>query len=165
MADIHIRAAEPRDAADLADVWNCPGVVAGTLQLPWRSVEHQREGLEKQEPGVHRLVAVVDNRVVGLLGLHVETNPRRRDCAWFGMGVHDAYQGQGMGRALLAAMIDLADNWLGLRRLELIVYTDNAPAIHLYEALGFAIEGTAHQFALRNGSYVDAHYMARLRPV
>jgi len=104
MADIRIgiRAAEPRDAADLANVWNCPGVVAGKRQLPRRSVEHHREGLEKQEPSVHRLVAVVDNRVLGLLNLHVETNPRRRDCGWFGIGGHDADQGQGMGRYQLA---------------------------------------------------------------
>jgi len=45
----------------------------------------------------------------------------------------------------------------------LSVYTDNAPAIHLYEKFGFIIEGTARQFALRNGVYVDAHMMARLR--
>jgi len=64
---------------------------------------------------------------------------------------------------LIAAMVDLADNWLGLRRIELSVYTDNAPAIHLYGKFGFVIEGTARQFALRNGVYVDAHMMARLR--
>jgi putative acetyltransferase len=63
----------------------------------------------------------------------------------------------------MAAMIDLADNWLGIHRIELSVYTDNAPAVHLYEKFGFAIEGTARQFALRGGEYVDAYYMARLR--
>jgi L-phenylalanine/L-methionine N-acetyltransferase len=59
-------------------------------------------------------------------------------------------------------MIDLADNWLGLHRIELTVYVDNAPAIHLYEKFGFVIEGTARAFALRGGEYVDAHTMARL---
>jgi L-phenylalanine/L-methionine N-acetyltransferase len=43
------------------------------------------------------------------------------------------------------------------------VYTDNGPAVHLYQKFGFLIEGTARQYALRNGMYVDAHYMARLR--
>ena len=64
---------------------------------------------------------------------------------------------------MMAAMIDLADNWLGLRRIELEVWTDNAPAVHLYEKFGFVIEGTARQYARRAGTFVDAYHMARLR--
>jgi putative acetyltransferase len=74
----------------------------------------------------------------------------------------DAFQGHGVGRALLAAAIDLADNWLGLRRLELHVYPDNVVAIRLYETFGFVVEGTARDFAFQNGVFVDA-LMARLR--
>jgi putative acetyltransferase len=43
------------------------------------------------------------------------------------------------------------------------VYTDNARAVHLYEKFGFTIEGTARRYALRQGTYVDAFLMARLR--
>jgi len=63
----------------------------------------------------------------------------------------------------MGACLDLADNWLSLTRLDLRVYVDNAPAIALYEKFGFEIEGTHRRFALRNGEYVDAHVMARLR--
>jgi putative acetyltransferase len=101
---------------------------------------------------------------VGSLGLTLETAMRRRHCAGLGMAVHDDVQGQGIGSAFLAAGIDLADNWLGLRRLELHVYTDNVAGIRLYEKFGFAIEGTAREFALRDGVYIDAYAMARLRP-
>jgi len=165
MPAIQIRAADPHDAADLTELFNCPGVIAGTYRLPWRSVEEQRERLAHQHPDRHWLVAVVDGRVVGMLGLHLEPNPRRRHCADMRISVHGAYQGQGVGTALLAAMIDLADNWLGLRRVELSVFTDNARAIGLYERFGFVVEGTARQVALRHGSYADAYFMARLRPV
>ncbi len=164
MTNVQIRALEPTDAEDLAQLFNCPGVIAGTLQLPWRSVEHWRERVAQQTPDRHRLVAVVDARVVGQLDLHIQQNPRRRHCAAIGMAVHDDYQGQGIGSALMTATIELADNWLGLRRIELSVYTDNAPAVHLYEKFGFVVEGTAREFALRNGSFNDAHYMARFRP-
>ena len=64
---------------------------------------------------------------------------------------------------MMKACLDLADNWLDLRRLDLRVYVDNAPAIALYKKFGFEIEGTHRRFALRNGEYVDAHVMARLR--
>jgi putative acetyltransferase len=164
MATIQIRAAEPRDVEAIAETWNCPGVIAGTLQLPFRSIEERRERLAQRSPDAHLLVAEFDGRVVGIAGLHVEATPRRRHCGSIGMAVHDDFQGRGVGSALMAALIDLADNWLGLHRIELTVYVDNAPAIHLYEKSGFVIEGTGRDFALRGGAYVDAHTMARLRP-
>jgi len=52
---------------------------------------------------------------------------------------------------------------LNLTRLDLRVYVDNEPAIALYNKFGFEIEGTHRLFAYRNGEYVDAHVMARLR--
>jgi L-phenylalanine/L-methionine N-acetyltransferase len=76
--------------------------------------------------------------------------------------VRDDWQSKGVGTRLMEACVDLADNWLGLTRLDLRVYTDNAPAIALYERFGFKVEGTHRRFALRNGEYVDAHVMARL---
>lgn len=60
-------------------------------------------------------------------------------------------------------MIDLADNWLNLYRLEMTVYTDNDKAIKLYQKFGFNIEGEAVNFAFRNGQFVNAYYMARIK--
>ena len=33
----------------------------------------------------------------------------------------------------------------------------------LYRKFGFIVEGTGKQYALRNGEYVDAYFMARLK--
>jgi len=68
-----------------------------------------------------------------------------------------------VGSALVAAVVDLADNWLNIKRIELEVYTDNEAAIHLYEKFDFAIEGTKRKYAFREGEYVDTHVMARVR--
>lgn len=155
MVTIHVRAREPGDSEALTEILNCSSVYAGTLQLPYRSVASHRERMV-EDPNAHHLVAEIDGRVVGSLGLHTQTPPRRRHVGEIGMTVHDGFQGQGVGTALMVAMIDLADNWLGLQRIELHVYTDNDPAVHLYEKFGFVIEGTARRFALRGGAYVDA---------
>lgn len=163
MTAIHIRAREPRDYEAIAEIMRCPGVIAGTLQLPYRSVEERRERMQQHDPQFHALVAELEGRAVGSLGLHLELPMRRRHAAGIGMFVHDDFQGRGVGSALMAALIDLADNWLGLHRIELHVYTDNAAAIHLYEKFGFVIEGTARHFAFRGGAYVDAYAMARIR--
>lgn len=68
-----------------------------------------------------------------------------------------------VGGRLLAAAIDLAENWLNITRLELTVFVDNAAAIALYEKHGFRIEGESPEFALRVGEYVAVYHMARLR--
>lgn len=60
-------------------------------------------------------------------------------------------------------VIDAADNWLALKRLELTVYTDNTHAIRLYEKFGFEQEGIRRSFAFKEGRYVDALAMARLK--
>jgi putative acetyltransferase len=163
MSEIEIRAAEESDAEAFHEIFACRQVIAGTLQLPWRSLELQRQRLRETPPGVHRLVAVVDGRVVGNISLHQNQGPRRSDVAYFGMMVHDDFQNRGVGSALMAAMIELADDWLGVRRIELEVWTDNAAAVHLYEKFGFVIEGTGRQYARRAGELVDAYHMARLR--
>ena len=72
------------------------------------------------------------------------------------MAVRDDWHGRGVGSALLAAAVDLADNWIGSSRLELTADTDNAAALALYRKFGFEIEGTARRYALRNGELVDA---------
>jgi putative acetyltransferase len=160
-----IRRAEPADVDNLFELFGCPKVIAGTLQLPYPSREEWRRRLEQTREGVYSLVAVVDNRVVGLLGLETFPNkPRRRHAGTFGISVHDDWQGKGIGGALLRACLDMADNWLNLTRLELEVYADNESAISLYERFGFEHEGTLRQHAFRNGQYVDSKVMARLRP-
>ena len=76
--------------------------------------------------------------------------------------VHDDFQRRGIGAALVTALIDAADNWLNLRRLELTVYVDNEAAIRLYEKFGFEIEGRRRSDCFRDGLFVDSYAMARL---
>ena len=163
--DIKIRHAEPDDYRAVHEIFCCPRAFAGTLQLPYPSRELWRRRLADPPEGAYSLVAVVDERVVGQLGLHTfPQRPRRRHVGDIGMAVHDDWQGRGVGTALMRAGVEMADRWLNLTRLELEVYIDNEPAIRLYERFGFEREGTLRQHAFRDGVYVDAYVMSRLRP-
>ena len=140
---------------------NLPGFRWGTARLPFHAPDEVRGGLEKTSPNERKLVALVDDQLVGSASLDRPMG-RRAHVGRIGMGVHDAWVGRGVGTALMAALVDLADNWLGLRRLELTVNIDNAPALALYRRFGFVVEGTHRAHLLRGGRYVDGYTMARL---
>jgi putative acetyltransferase len=162
---IVIRRAEPGDAEAIHQTFVGPRVIAGTLQLPYPSVEMWRRRLGEIPADDCLLVATIDAEVVGNLGLHAASkSPRRRHVGNIGMAVRDDRQGRGVGSALLRSAIDLADAWLNYQRLELWVFADNLAALHLYRKFGFAIEGTCRAYAFRDGQYVDACAMARLHP-
>lgn len=160
--DVEIRRAEPSDARDVKEIYDCRSAYASTLQLPHPPIALWEKRLASTPDNVYMYVALLDGEIVGTLGLEVCKNPRRRHVGSLGMGVKDKAQGSGVGTALLSTAIDLADNWLALRRLELTVYVDNQRAIALYKRFGFDIEGEAKDFAFRDGQYVGAFYMARL---
>ena len=79
------------------------------------------------------------------------------------------------GTALMQAALDLADNWLGLTRVELTVWADNQAALAPIAKAGFVEEGVARDYGLRHGVLVDAplhgqgapmiDYRERLTPV
>ena len=158
---ITVRPIEPEDWADLAEIWAQPAVIAGTLQLPFRSKAFQRKRLEERAPGALHLGAVIDGKLIGMAFLN-RLEHRRAHVGQVGMGVHDAWAGRGAGSALMAALLETADRWLALRRVELTVYADNARAIGLYERFGFTREGLHKDFAFRDGAFVDALAMARI---
>ncbi len=93
----------------------------------------------------------------------VEQNPRRSHVAAFGMAVSSAFHNRGVASALMHEMVTLCDNWLRIERIELTVFVDNAPALAVYRKFGFDVEGTGKHYALRNGEYVDAYFMARVK--
>ena len=161
--EITIRTADPSDAEAMLKCYTAPLAARNTLQIPYRSLESVREQLTKSGAGDHLLVAEIEGEVVGVIGLHTSSRPRVNHKAEVGMMVHDDWQGKGVGAALMRAVIELADKWLNLTRIELTVFTDNESAIALYRKFGFEIEGTLRKYAFRDGEFVDAFAMARIR--
>ena len=159
---IVVRRAEIADAPAIAKTFAASSAYAGTLQLPFPSTAVWEKRIAENGSDDYVIVAEVDGEVIGNAGLHpVSRSPRRRHAGTIGMAVRDDWHGRGVGTALMAAAVDLADNWIGYSRLELTAYTDNEAAIALYRKFGFEIEGTARRYALRAGVLVDAYMMAR----
>ncbi|MBC7605107.1 MAG: GNAT family N-acetyltransferase [Ramlibacter sp.] len=162
---IVIRSAEPSDAAAISSLLGQVGTFEGLLQTPDFPNAGRMDFLEKIEPHSCRLVAVAGDQIVGNAGLHLtQTSLRRSHVRYLGIGVHPAWQGRGIGRQLIERLIDWADNWTHVLRIELHVHADNERARSLYESLGFVEEGRHKAYALKAGRYVDCISMARLHP-
>ncbi|PRX98227.1 GNAT family N-acetyltransferase [Paraburkholderia sp. BL25I1N1] len=157
-----LRALRVADAEQFHAMLQLPVAMNGNPQVPFRTVASTREHLEKFEaPGI-AIAATVGDTLVGQASLS-PFKGRRAHAASLGIGVHDAWQRRGIGHALMAELLDLADNWLGLRRVELHVYTDNHAALALYRKFGFEIEAHQRGAILRRGVLIDCYFMARLR--
>ena len=75
-----------------------------------------------------------------------------------------ARPGQGIGRALVARLVDLTFSETEAWRLWLGVFPDNERARKAYEAVGFRAEGVARGSAYFGGVHRDELVMAILRP-
>jgi L-phenylalanine/L-methionine N-acetyltransferase len=160
---ILIRPQRLEDVAAMHNILRHPMVARTTLQIPSLEYGAAVERFSDSASYRHRFVAEVDGRVVGSASLSARQNPRSKHCGGLGMMVHPDYWGMGIGSRLMAQLLDMADNWLNLQRVELEVNIDNPAAIHLYEKFGFEIEGTKRFQSIGDGRWVHSHFMARIR--
>lgn len=71
-------------------------------------------------------------------------------------------RGQGVGRALVGSLVELAELCPVLQKLSLAVFADNSPAIGLYRSLGFIEEGRRiGEYREEDGRLRDDLIMAR----
>lgn len=109
------------------------------------------------------IVAIIDEagkkQIVGSASLKFEEQEVFKHKAELGLTVHDNYQNQGIGTALLDHMITIGAS-VRLRKIFLIVNTTNFKAIHVYQKAGFQIEGVFRQEMRLKDSYLDEYRMA-----
>jgi RimJ/RimL family protein N-acetyltransferase len=160
-----IRRGEPSDAAAiLAHVEKVSGETENLTFGPGEfdfTEEQEVEMLTRASQGDAHLVlvALIQDKVIGLLNLSAPSRPRRQHVGEFGMDVEAEYWSQGVGGALLDAALTWARAGSRLTKINLRVRVDNTRAIALYASRGFAMEGTLSRDMRVNGVYVDHHCM------
>lgn len=161
--EVTLRSVQKDDVDALQELFSFPEVCRTTLQIPSQERWRNAQRINHPRPGMVRYMAEVDGKPVGSASIHRRQNPRKQHAAGLGMMVHPNYWGMGIGSKLMTQLMDIADNWLNLQRVELEVNTDNPPAVALYRKFGFAIEGTHKLHAYGDGRMADSYFMARIK--
>ncbi|MEZ4828873.1 MAG: GNAT family N-acetyltransferase [Bacteroidia bacterium] len=110
----------------------------------------------------HTILIVEDgDELVAWMGAYGSSHRRVRHSVLLAIGVRDDYRRKGIGSWLFQEMEKWAWNH-SIRRMELLVLSENKPAIALYRKMGFQIEGTKRESYLLDGEYMDEYLMSKL---
>jgi phosphinothricin acetyltransferase len=109
----------------------------------------------------HRFVADREGRVVGWIALA----PVSSRCCYAGVAEVSAYvaeeaRGEGVGRQLLAALIERSER-AGIWTLETGVFPENEPSLRLLQRFGFRIVGTRERIGRMHGMWRDVVFLER----
>jgi ribosomal protein S18 acetylase RimI-like enzyme len=100
-------------------------------------------------------------RIIGMVGFAREDGPKDRHKGYvWGMYVRPEAQGQGVGAALLQALLAAAAGVV--EQVKLMVVADNAGAIALYRKLGFVTYGVEPRALKTEAGYFDEMLMVRM---
>jgi len=163
--NIIIRPPCENDAEAINEIRRQKGVMENILSLGSERISETSSFLTGVGPETHLYVAEVDTKVVGMAGISIDCRPRKRHVGKLGIFVSNKFQGIGVGTKLMTELLELADKWLMLPRVELEVYADNKDAIRLYESFGFVREGVKKYASIKEGRYEDEVIMARYGPI
>ncbi|WP_081623708.1 GNAT family N-acetyltransferase [Sediminispirochaeta bajacaliforniensis] len=105
--------------------------------------------------------AVIDEEPAALVGIQ-EINSMMKT-AEISYQVAPAMRGRGVGKAAVAALVEMLFSSTDLRKLCAIVCSRNLPSIRLLQALGFTREGCLRSHFLINGKPEDEIFFGILR--
>ncbi|MFJ5773478.1 GNAT family N-acetyltransferase [Streptomyces sp. NPDC093094] len=158
----------PFTAADADTMWEIigdPEVVRFTYEPGTDlDLERTRSWYATRAEQDDRLDLAVTDRtsgeVVGEVVLN-EWDPRTRSCT-FRTLIGPRGRGRGLGTEAMRLIVGHGFERLGLHRIELVAYGHNLRALHVYEKVGFTVEGVRREVALRDGAWTDEVIMAML---
>ena len=162
-----------RTLADAEKVMRCVEAIFSNDRFFMTTIEEIREQLtvEKQTERTELfnnheqkllLVVEIDGQIVSMSDVECGERERARHVGQIGISILPEYRGNGLGTAIMQTMIDWATAHPVIEKLALGVWADNAPAILLYEKMGFIEEGRkVREVKYADGSYDDCILMHR----
>ncbi len=142
-----------------------PQVVPWLTNLPTESPESWKDRFADPSPSTGiRVAAWRGERLAGLAVISLSPVRRLQHVGSLFLAVHPDFQKEGVGHSLLKSVLDAADRWYNVVRIDIEVPSDNASALRLLHTHGFLSEGTRRNDLMRFGQKVDTVFLGRIRP-
>jgi L-amino acid N-acyltransferase YncA len=163
MSDYRVRAATAADAEAICRIYN-QGIEdrVATLETELRTPEERAAWLAARGPRHPVIVAEDDGPIIGWGSLN-QFNPRDayRHVVDFSIYVERAYRGRGVGKVMLARLIELAREQR-YHKMVLSAFPSNSGGMALYERMGFRTVGVYKEQGMLDGRWVDTIVMEKL---
>lgn len=156
---MNIRPLEKTDLMNLHRLNNIRNVMSYWFEEPYESFDELVSLYEKHihDDGERRFVIEENDFFVGVVEL-MEISYIHRNCE-IQIAIHPEYEGRGLAQQALQTGIDYGFDVLNLHKIYLYVDVANEKAIHIYEKLGFQVEGRLLQQFYASGDYHDSFFM------
>jgi RimJ/RimL family protein N-acetyltransferase len=163
---VYLRPVEPADADLLAACNNHPEVrVSFFTHTPTSRSLQARRAEEFYKPGADYIPLVVcvleDDTPIGIAAFH-RVDLVSRATVYSIIIAEPGQWRMGYGGEVTRLMLQYAFEILNLHRVQLHVWADNAPAIHVYEKAGFVKEGCLREAMCKEGKFYDFYVMGIL---
>ena len=101
------------------------------------------------------LIAQHEQQLIGNLDLTGSKRIKTNHTAMIGMGIHQDWRNQGLGKILMECALDWAKNHSKITLVWLEVYATNTLGLHLYKSCGFKVGGIVENFFKEGKQYID----------
>jgi phosphinothricin acetyltransferase len=162
-AKMEIRPVVPNDAEAIRTIYNIEvATTTVTFDLVERSELEQRDWITEHQGVYPALVAIIDNKIAGFASLSpYRPRPAYSTTAEDSVYVASEYRGQGVGSALLSALIDSATAH-GFHAIMGRIVGDHEASIGLHRRCGFELIGIEREVGRKFGRWLDVALMQRM---
>lgn len=161
---LSLRTADPRDAEGIAAIYNHEVEhESSTFDLVTRTIDEQRAWIAARSGAFSVIVA--DDAVHGIVGFAALST--YRDRAGYRTTVEDSVyvrrdqQRRGIGRALLAQLVDVARD-SGFHTMIARIESRSHASIELHQAVGFVHVGIEREIGRKFGRWLDSIIMQKM---
>ncbi len=157
--------ARPEHIPAITDIYNhAIRTSTATFDTVEKSVEDRMQWLTSHGDEYPVIVALIDERVAGWGSLtRYAERPGWRFTVENAVYVHPEFQGRGVGKAVLLALIERAKR-LGFRTIVAQIVEGNDTSLHLHKQCRFEIAGTLKDAGFKFDHWLDVILMQKPLP-
>ena len=163
MESLVIRKVKLDDADSISKIRKMDKVIDNIMASKSESASSIRFRISAISKGEVWYVAEIDKSVVGMVAFNQYPYPKKNHVGTISIMVDENYHSKGIGKKLMEKVIEIADENIMIKKLELSVFEKNKNAIKLYEKFGFKIEGKREMSINIQGEYITEIFMGRVK--